>query len=154
MTPEQFYTYLESLAAGHVLISHTASEKHFFRGELEEFYMDLRNKVKFPALIAESYELQFEEDRKIRESSFIVAVNYTEAKKWDAIYTAMNLCERIGDELIRKMITDADNGVLCANVTPLTAIPMLNEQHLYAGIRYTFQISTPFETDIDTAMWQ
>lgn len=154
MTAEQYYTYLQSLATAHVLIGHSANEKHYFRGELEEFYMDLRNKVSFPVLIAESYEINYDEEKKIRESSFIIATNYQEAKNWGNIYTAMNLCETIGDEILRKMITDGEDGEICGQVSPITAIPILNEQHLYCGIRYTVQISSEFSTEISNQMWQ
>ena len=153
MNPEQFYNYLEGLAEKHVLIRHSTGEKHFFRGELEEFYMDLRNRVNFPALIAESYELTYDVDLKVRESSFIIATNYIQTKDWDAIYTAMNLCERIGDELLCKMISDSEEGNICGLVTPVTAIPVLNEQHLYCGIRFTFQISAPFYTEPNPDNW-
>lgn len=154
MTPEEFYEYIEELATKHLLINHSNNEKHYFRGELEEFYMDLRNRVNFPALIAESYEIPFENDAKIRESSFIIAANYHEVKNWSEIYSAMSLCERIGDEVLRKMIDDGDNGNICGTVTPIIAIPIINEQHLYCGMRYTFRISSAFETDPDEDMWR
>lgn len=94
MTSGQYYQYLESLATQHVDIQHSSVEKHFFRGELEEFYMDLRNKVKFPALVAESFELSFSNDTKMRETSFIVACAYGESKNWDNIYSSIRMRER------------------------------------------------------------
>ncbi len=154
MTPENFYNYMQGLAQSHVLIGDTEEQPHFFRGELEEFYRDLRNRVHFPALIVESYELQFEDYFKIREFSFIVAQNYEQSKAWDLVYEAFSLCERIGDEILRKIGSDADNGTLCGNLVPLSAVPLLNEQHLYAGIRYTVQISEEFEEEPNPEMWR
>lgn len=157
MTVHQYYQYLESLAEHHVLISHVPGDtncRHFFRGELEEFYMDLRNKVRFPALIAEGFELTYDDDKMKRETSFIIASDYKETKNWDNIYAAMTLCERIGNEVLRRMLADNDNGELCANFFPLTAVPLLNEQHLYVGIRYTINVESAFDSDVDETQWK
>ena len=124
MTVGQYYQYIESLAANHVMMRHSDTEKHYFRGELEEFYMDLRNRVKFPALIAESFEISFNGDVKTRETSFIVACNYLESKNWQSIY-----------------------------VEVLSAVPVLDEQHLYAGMRYTINIGCEFDWDVDEQAW-
>lgn len=153
MTVGQYYQYIESLAANHVMMRHSDTEKHYFRGELEEFYMDLRNRVKFPALIAESFEISFNGDVKTRETSFIVACNYPESKNWESIYYNLSLCERIGDDILRRIMSDAGNGEICAEVEVLSAIPLLDEQHLYAGMRYTIQISCEFDWDVDEQAW-
>lgn len=156
MTSQDYYDYIEQLASANTLVKHHSREKHFFRGELEEFYMDLRNKVRFPAVIAESFELSWEEDAefKNRETSFIIASEYKGAKNWDNINTAFDLCERIGDEFLRRIMYDADEGGLCAGIIPLSAVPVLNEQHLYAGIRYTIYLKTPFDTEVNPDMWE
>lgn len=148
-----YYQYIEQLATQHKLVAHSENEKHYFRGELEEFYMDLRNKVRFPAVVAESFELSFDNQYKQRETSFIIVVAYKESKNWTQIYSAYDLCERIGDEFLRRMIDDASNGALCANVELLSATPLLDEQHLYAGIRYTIVLSTPFVSEPDPDEW-
>lgn len=157
MTQEQLYEYLEHLAENHELIKHVPSnshEKHFFRGELEEFYMDLRNKVKFPALIAESFELRFDDGKKTRESSFIIVAAYRESKNWNEIECALRLCERIGDEFIHRIGFDEENGNLCGNIEFISAVPVLNEQHLYVGIRYTYTDEQNFEEKPNEAMWK
>lgn len=156
MTVHQYYQYIEDLAANHVLINHVPGDsngKHFFRGELEEFYMDLRNKVKFPALIAESFELSYANDDKSRETSIIIANSYKESKNWNNIYAAMAQCEHIGDEILRRMMTDSDNGLICANIEPITAIPLMDEQHLYVGIRYTVRVESAFDISVDKSEW-
>lgn len=153
MTSSQYYQYIESLARSHKMVRHSDTDKHFFRGELEEFYMDLRNKVKFPAVIAESWEITFQEENKKRETSFIIAAAYKESKNWGNIYAAIDLCERIGDEFLRRILTDTDDGGLCADVELMSAIPMVDEQHLYAGVRYTIRMSCPFNPDPDEDEW-
>ena len=153
MTSSQYYQYIENLARSHKMVRHSDTDKHFFRGELEEFYMDLRNKVKFPAVIAESWEITFQEENKKRETSFIIAAAYKESKNWGNIYAAIDLCERIGDEFLRRIIADVDEGKFCGDVELMSAIPMVDEQHLYAGVRYTIQMSCPFRPDPDDDEW-
>lgn len=153
MTSRQYYQYIEDLAKSHVMVRHSDTEKHFFRGELEEFYMDLRNKVKFPAVIAESWEITFNQETKERETSFIIASSYRESKNWESIYFVMDLCERIGDDFLRRIISDTSDGAICADVELLSAVPMLDEQHLYVGVRYTIRLSCPFNPDQDEEAW-
>lgn len=155
MNVNDYYHYIEGLAARHSLVAHSPHKKHYFRGELEEFYMDLRNRVNFPAVVAESFELHWEDagDFKVRETSFIIAADYKESKNWDAIARAMALCERIGDEFLARMMQDSTDGNLCAAIEPVSAVPLLNEQHLYAGIRYTINVKTPFATEANPDMW-
>lgn len=153
MTSAQYYQYIESLAASHKMVGHTAAEKHYFRGELEEFYTDLRNRAHFPAVVAESFEITFAEGNKDRETSFIIAANYKESRNWQQIYAALDLCERIGDEFLRRIASDMEDGSMCGDVDFLAAIPMVNEQHLYAGIRYTIRIRHPFNMDPDEDEW-
>jgi len=153
MTVGQYYQYMESMATNHKAIKHRDNKKHYFRGELEEFYMDLRNKVNFPALIAESFEISFDDEKKTRETSFIVACDYKESKNWSKIYGATGTCESIGDEILRRMMTDSDNGDICANIEPISAVPLLNEQHLYAGMRYTIRVKCDFDWVVNVEEW-
>jgi len=154
MTPEQYYSYLASLAEKHVQIQHSESSKHYFRGELEEFYMDLRNKVRFPALIAESYDLSYTDDgEKTRETSFIVATNYSESKNWNQIYAATNLCENIGEDILRRMLADEEGGEICAAISLVSATPLLNEMYLYAGVRFTISVNSVFDDAVDAEKW-
>ena len=153
MTSSQYYQYIERLARSHRMVAHSDTEKHLFRGELEEFYMDLRNKVKFPAVIAESWEITFQDETKERETSFIIAAAYKESKNWGHIYAAIDLCERIGDEFLRRIIADVDDGKFCGDVELMSAIPMVDEQHLYAGVRYTIRMSCPFNPEPDEEEW-
>jgi len=154
MTAEEYYSYIQHLAENHRMVNHSESKKHYFRGELEEFYADLRNRVNFPAVIAESFELSYADDNKTRETSFIIANSYRGNQNWHNIYASMALCERIGDEFLRRMVSDAEDAAsFCANIEPLSAIPLLDEQHLYVGVRYTVRISNSFAIQVDETQW-
>lgn len=148
-----FYNYLEDLCRKNVDISHSDTEKHYFRGELEEFYVDLRNKVSFPCVVAESFELSWTNVGKNRECSFIVCAAYRESKNWDLIYDAMTLCEQIGDEFLRRMVFDSEAGDFCGIIEPVSATPLLNEQRLYVGMRYTLRVNQGFNEDVFADKW-
>jgi len=162
-TPAAFHTYLQHLAALHVDLSHTPEEPHYFRGELEEFYTGFRDRVNFPALIQEGSEIRFTTDQacnsfKERESSFMIVQSYEDDSDYDAIYAAFDLCEQIGDEIIRRMNADKYDPAcmvikdfLLENVT---AIQIQNVRERYAGIRYSFAPKTPFPHEIDPAKWK
>ncbi|PKP20079.1 MAG: hypothetical protein CVU04_04710, partial [Bacteroidetes bacterium HGW-Bacteroidetes-20] len=54
-----FQNYMKNLAVQNKDLNHRSTEKHFFRKELEEFYLGFRSDVNFPALILESAEIAF-----------------------------------------------------------------------------------------------
>lgn len=154
MSPYQYYSYLESLAANHTDVNHSSTTPHYFRGELEEFYMDLRNKVSFPAVVAEGFEISFPDGDKTRETSFIIANSYSEVKNWESIFSALSVCETIGDEFLRRMLHDEeDSDSFCVNVEPVSATPIINDQCLYVGMRYTIRLNESFSEDVDSSKW-
>jgi len=153
-TPANYYGYMKTLAERHDLIKHTENEKHFFRGELEEFYIGLKNKVNFPAMIAEGFTLNYGDNlqRKERESSFIIAEKYTEQKDYGDIDRAFNLCEIIGEEIIRRLLEDEEFND-CATFEAVSAVQIINEMEKYVGIRFTITANSPFFEDINPEMW-
>lgn len=162
-TPEAFSRYLRQLAADHVCLADSETEPHFFRGELEEFYMGFRDRLNFPALVQEGSEIRFTTDAaqnafKERESSFIIVQNYAEEGDYDAIYAAFDTCERIGDEIIRRMNLDKFEAecmvVKDFKLEDVTAIQLQNVKERYVGVRYSFVTRTPFWDEIDTRKWR
>lgn len=162
-SPQAFSRYLQDLAARHKSLNHTPEEPHFFRGELEEFYTGFRDRVNFPALIQEGGEVRFTSDNadnafKERESSFMVVQSYEDDGDYDAVYEAFDLCERIGDEIIRRMNLDKYEAACMVvkefRLDEVTAIPIQNVRERYAGMRYTFTTSAPFWNEIDTRNWR
>ena len=74
------------------------------------------------------------------------------------MYEAFDLCERIGDEIIRRMNLDKYAAACMVvkefRLDEVTAIPIQNVRERYAGMRYTFTTSTPFWNEIDTRNWR
>jgi len=162
-TPQAFSEYMQKLASLHVDLSHTPETPHYFRGELEEFYMGFRNDVNFPALIQEGSEIRFTSDQarnsfKERDTSFMIVQNYTDDNDYTAIYSAFDLCEKIGDEIIRKINEDKyDPACMVVKdflMEDVTATPIQNVRERYVGMRYTHTPKTPFWHEPDPSKWK
>jgi hypothetical protein len=151
--PLQFYSYMEQLAVNHKDIKHHEKEKHYFRGELEEFYMGFRNEVHFPALIAEGYELEHDKERKSREFSFIVVKDYNENNDYNSIDAANDMCEMITEDILRRIIFDIDEHNLNYIFEYGNGVQIQNEDKRYVGMRYTAVLKSCFNEDIDETKW-
>jgi hypothetical protein len=161
-TPQAFSDYMQKLATLHVDLAHTLEEPHYFRGELEEFYMGFRDNVNFPALVQEGSEIRFTSDQaknsfKERDTSFMIVQHYENDNDYDAISAAFDLCEKIGDEIIRRINADkyapACMVVKDFLIEDVTAIPIQNVRERYAGMRYSYSPKTPFWSEIDPDKW-
>lgn len=156
-----FQNYLEKLAVQNKDLNHRVSGKHFFRKELEEFYVGFRGDVNFPALILESAELAFSDSPrnafKERSSAFLVVDNYENDDDYDQIAEALDRCERIGDEILRKFLADAEDSsileVKSFNLSDCTAFPIQNQNERYIGYRYLINSKTFFCQDPDPEKW-
>ena len=149
-TPTQFVTYIEKLSRLHKEVKHSTTEKHFFRGEIDEFFMGIRNKVRFPAIISEGYDLYYDESKQ-RNSSFIVCQQYKEDDNYDQIQSAWADCERIGEDFLRRMIDNPDE--ICGNFQYSTGEMIQNEQEKYVGIRFSISLISEFDDEIDETKW-
>lgn len=161
-TPEALCRYLRKLASLNKRLAHTDQESHYFRGELEEFYTGFRDRVNFPALIQEGSEIRFSSDNadnafKERETSFIIVQNYGQDDHYDEIYAAFDLCEKIGDEIIRKMNSDKYRPECMVikdfNLDYTSGIFIQNIRERYVGVRYSFTLKTLFWNEIDVNQW-
>ena len=162
-TPQAFYDYMQKLATLHVDLVHMPEEPHYFRGELEEFYTGLRDRVNFPALVQEGSEIRFTSDQalnsfKERDSSFMIVQSYESDNDYDAIYAAFDFCEKIGDEIIRRMNKDKYNAdcmiIKDFLIEDVSAVQIQNVRERYVGMRYTVSPKTPFCSEPDKNKWK
>ena len=153
--PLAFYAYLEQLAIKHKDLQHHEAEQHYFRGELQDFYEGIRNRVNFPALISESFELAYVQydngPWKNREFSFIIAQDYKERNDYPSIDEAINICEEIGEEIIKKIMHDFED--ISTELEYGTGIPIENQAEKYIGIRFTLTFKNCFNENIDPDKW-
>lgn len=142
-----FTALMSSLASAHRDLRHRTDEKHFFRGEVEEFFRQFRSDVNFPCLILEGSELDYSGSEynvvKTRHGAFIVADTYALKDEYDTIQQKMSECERIGEEFVGKMLQLAEEGnaiVAGLDINSVSAVYMQNQTNRYAGCRFEFDI--------------
>lgn len=139
-----YTNYMRSLATAHRELKHTPEEKHFFRGELQEFFKQFRSDVCFPCLIVESSENEYEGMQsnawKKRNTSFIVAERYDQHDDYDEIQLKMSRCEAIAEQVMGRMLNDdfptcPFQGI---EVESIVGQYLQNEQNRYVGYRLSF----------------
>lgn len=142
-----FTELMAGLAAAHTGLKHRADDKHFFRGEVEEFFRQFRSDVRFPCLILEGSDLEYSGSPsntvKTRHCAFIIADTYSLKDDYDSIQERMSDCEKIGEEIIGKMLQMAeedDTLLVGLDINTVTAVYMQNQTNRYCGCRFEFDI--------------
>jgi hypothetical protein len=157
----EIVTYFKTLAAQNVDIAHSATEKHFYRFELDEVLTNLKN-VNYPALILEGYRYKLKDQSsdnvlKDRTGAFILIDHLHDIGDFDAMEEIWDNMESICDEIIAKIKSDKRNPLAKAvrdfdlNTVEIALIANTIDQNY--GIRCTYTITSPFTTDIDPTKW-
>lgn len=156
-------TYFETLATAHVSIKHTETEKHFFRFEIDEVLGGLnRSDVNFPMLILEGYSFDFTDNRsdnviKNRQGAFVLLGKVQDSSDYNTLHEIWDDLEEIGDDILARIRYDKQQRDVAVvrdfKIENVMASLILNEIGNHAGIRYTFTISSPFDTEYDTDVW-
>ena len=151
-----YTSYMRSLAEKHTSIRHTKEEKHFFRGELEEFWEQFRSMVNFPCLITEKSELEYSglvgQMTKRRMTSFLVVDRYDQHDDYDEILLKMSNCENIAEQIMGRMITDEDSPFFSIDTNSIHGEYLQNEQERYVGFVMAFS-STEAACLINNKVW-
>ena len=160
LNANSFYAYMRTLAAQHREIGVDNQEdnrKHFFVGELEDFYKGLCSVVKFPALVVEGFQINLsdnEQDTVYRESAFVVVFSYNDHQNTDQETDCYSKSEDVGREILRRMAYDGDDAICPIRISNIQGVQVLNETNKYAGIRFSFTLSNANVTEINTKVWQ
>lgn len=145
-TIKDFYAFLKHEAETNEMIGAAEGEKHFFRGEINEFYTGLRNECAFPAVIGEGFANEYEEEGngvwKRRETAFSVVDGYGDTDDWDQIDNAYAVAETIGDDILRKLIEGYRAQRCIVTVTKAECSQVENQPERWAGLRYQIVISS------------
>ena len=139
-----FSEYMRSLASEHNDILNSDNDRHYFRGEVEEFFQNLRSEVNFPCLVQEACEIEYRHNgagfMKVRKTAFIIADDYDQRNDYGDIEQCLSLCERIGEDVMGRIIYD---GVYMVDTENISASYLQNQQHKYVGCRFAFEIVEP-----------
>lgn len=157
-----FISYCESLAAQHVAIQHTAGNKHFFRLEIEEVFTTLPGDMNFPAFILEGYSYGFKDAKsdnpiKVRTSGIILLDHVSDPGDFNRIHQVWDELEEIGDDIFARIKADKKNPLLPAvydfNLESVQASLLQMEMGNNYGIRYTFELDSAMQMDVDPEKW-
>lgn len=142
-----YITYMRTLAERHTSLNHSTNEKHFFRGELEEFWNQFRSMVNFPCLVTEKSEIEYSgyvgQMTKTRITSFIVVDTYDQHDDYDNILLKMSNCETIAEQIMGRMMTDEDSPFSNIDTGKLHGEYLQNEQERYVGYVIAFSSTEP-----------
>ena len=138
-----YTTYMRSLSTQHRALRHSATDKHFFRGELEEFWKQFRSDVCFPCLIVEGSDNEYsgavENLVKKRNTSFIVADRYDQHDDYNEIQLKMSRCEEIAEQIMGRILIDRnDTPFQLVDVDSIIGQYLQNEANRYVGYRISF----------------
>lgn len=149
MTQKDWELYFCELASRHKNIGHSPEKKHFFRGELHEFFDGFRSKMNYPAVVMESSLIDVRGDmqqRLIRTLAFIVVKGH-QRDDWAEVSSVLSECETIGLQLIGKLREDmacgSHPGVSLARLEDVHAGPIAKTEMKYVGCRFEFTVSEP-----------
>jgi hypothetical protein len=153
--------YIEYLASQHKDIRHSATEKHFYRFELDDVLTSMGD-INYKALILEGYDFSFQDARsdnvvKDRNCAFIIIDYEGDSQNHDRISQIYDECEQIGDEIIIRILNDKKKPSVPAvrdfHIESTTGTMIANGAKGYYGIRYMFALKSPRTNDIDTSKW-
>lgn len=140
-----YTAYMRHLAEQHRELRHTEGDRHFFRGELQEFFENLRSRVNFPCLVVESSEVEYGGERsnpyKQRTTSFIVADSYDQVGDYNEMEYRMSICERIAEQLLGRMMNDREKPFRFVKIEEASGEYLANEAQRYVGYRITLSFS-------------
>lgn len=157
----EIITYFRTLAAQHIAIGHSYSEKHFYRLELEEVLGSLKN-INYPALILEGYRYSLNDQKsdnvmKERTGAFVLIDHLHDRGDFDQMHTIWDNMEAICDDIIARIKADKRNTACKAvrnfDLNSIQVALIANETDRNYGIRCTYTISSTLATDVDPDMW-
>jgi hypothetical protein len=155
--------YFENLARKHKSILHTDTDKHFFRMEIDEVLAGInRTDVAYPMLILEGYGFGFTDNRsdnllKNRQGAFILLDHLSDISNHNLIHQKWDELEEIATDIIVKIKSDKRNPLTPVvrnfDYDNINASLLLNEIGNDVGIRVTYTITSPVETQVNTDKW-
>jgi hypothetical protein len=155
--------YFQKIASEHVDIQHSATNKHFYRFELDEVLTGMCGNMKYPALILESYEINYSEStsdniRKRRSGAFILLDKVKDLKDFNRVHEVWDEMEVIGDDILVKMKADKESRLVPVlrdfNINECSGTLLSIAELGQHGIRFTFNITGAQNGIVDTEKWQ
>jgi len=164
MDHSDYISFFEDLATKHKSILHSPTEKHFFRANIEEVITGLRSKIKFPAMVLESYEVRLIDYKSdniyMAPVGAFSIIDKVERDNYDKENEAINTCMLIGIDIITAIREEYQNFRNNPNrkikyfdpatVTGYKVGPLFENCF---GYRFEFQIGNPLSLKYDASKW-
>ena len=140
------YAFLKTIVAEQEYFHHSAVENHFFRADIDEqqgeFYEALKNRVRYPAFVAESFGNTYTRlERglfKERSMAFSIVEGIREDNDYDELDDINDRVEPQGDNILRLLIEECRNASCRIEIDDIEATQIRNPQERYAGMRWSF----------------
>jgi hypothetical protein len=154
--------YFRQIASEHKSIQHTATNKHFFRFELDEVLSGIANNLKYPAMILEGYEVDYSESSsdnisRLRSGAFWIIGKVSDIKDFDRIHQVWDECEEIGNDILVRIRADKESRTVPAvrgfDISSCIAQPLSLAATGQHGMRFTFSIRSTVNSDKDSSKW-
>ena len=151
--------YMGKLARLHKDLQDSPTERHYFFGDLPDFWANLRSEVNFPALVAEYSEVNYEGVKanvsKRRVTSFSIVDGYDQAGDVGEMVLKVSNCEKIAEQVLGRMMKDPDS------VKPFRTIDIedisgeynAHEADRYVGYRITLTLTDASVCIYDEHAW-
>jgi hypothetical protein len=155
-------SYFEKLAREHTEIGHSATEKHFYRFEVEELLIGMATKIKYPALVLEGYDFLYQDSGsdnviKKRNGAFMLLTHVKDPLDFNEIAQAIDRLEMIGDDILVRMKADkADRKVPVLrgfNIFESDGLMLRVAQTGQYGLRFSFSLSSAVNNNVDSTRW-
>lgn len=178
MTHAEYFTLLRTIATDNKQILHTASSKHFVRAfisaspfynlELSEFMASLRNQLKYPAMIAQSFVSDFQDSKsdnilRRKEGAFIILCEYDQKHDFDDLELKLKTSEDIANDCLaylkkwfrQRTLDTTLNNKLYLDWNQVGEDPVHLPTHRLVGTRVDFVWTEPAEHRLayDAAKW-
>ena len=153
--------FFRHIAENHHLIKHSDAKPSFFRLEFDEVVAAMPIKAVYPLLVLESYAYNIEDQKsdnvfKKREGAFLIMDKVADIGNYDLIHEKFDLLEEIGNDILARINSDKrkpDSPVRDFNIGSVSALIVTDAGNNTVSIRYTYELNSRFETEVDKTKW-
>lgn len=155
---DDFTRYIENLCKKHVLIKHSAEEKHFVRLDNDELLQEGKAGIYCPVVtmdkLANTYTDQEDNFRKRRHVELMFLDHIRDAGNFNDIESVWTTMESVAEDFLKKIRADRKDRV---NYPFLRSLVISNvelyyveniEEHLW-GVLLSFETDLPFNNCLD-----
>jgi hypothetical protein len=152
-------SFFEMLATQHVSLQHSATQKHFFRLELDEVLTALPEQMCYPALVLESYnyslqDMKSDNPSKNRGGGFMLVEQVPDPGDYDLIHQKWDALEEITDDIIARIKAEKKTPFSPVRDFDLNSVSMtLYSSGTTIAMRIEYAVVSRFIADVDPAKW-